>query len=80
VDRGGLIAFYNEKVDIFLDGQLLERPKTHFFPSTDWTESCPGLAVLSVPSCTGSEPGHGDADLEADAAAQEHAATAAEGW
>ena len=31
----GLIAFYNEKVDIFLDGQLLERPKTHFFPSTD---------------------------------------------
>jgi hypothetical protein len=35
VDRGGLIAFYNEKVDIFLDGQLLERPKTHFFPSTD---------------------------------------------
>ena len=31
----GLVAFYNEKVDIFLDGQLLERPKTHFFPSTD---------------------------------------------
>jgi uncharacterized protein (DUF427 family) len=26
----GLIAFYNEKVDIFLDGRLLERPKTHF--------------------------------------------------
>jgi len=26
----GLIAFYNEKVDIVLDGQLLERPKTHF--------------------------------------------------
>ena len=26
----GLIAFYNEKVDIVLDGQLLERPITHF--------------------------------------------------
>ena len=26
----GLIAFYNEKVDIFLDGQPLERPHTHF--------------------------------------------------
>jgi uncharacterized protein (DUF427 family) len=26
----GLIAFYNEKVDITLDGQLLERPSTHF--------------------------------------------------
>jgi uncharacterized protein (DUF427 family) len=30
----GLIAFYNEKVDLFLDGQALERPKTHFFRST----------------------------------------------
>jgi uncharacterized protein (DUF427 family) len=29
----GMIAFYNEKVDIFLDGQRLERPQTHFFPS-----------------------------------------------
>ena len=28
----GLIAFYNEKVDITLDGQRLERPQTHFFP------------------------------------------------
>jgi uncharacterized protein (DUF427 family) len=26
----GLIAFYNEKVDTFLDGTLLERPVTHF--------------------------------------------------
>jgi uncharacterized protein (DUF427 family) len=26
----GLIAFYNEKVDISLDGRLLERPVTHF--------------------------------------------------
>ena len=26
----GLIAFYNEKVDILLDGQQLSRPKTHF--------------------------------------------------
>jgi len=26
----GLIAFYNEKVDILLDGVLLERPQTHF--------------------------------------------------
>jgi uncharacterized protein (DUF427 family) len=27
----GLIAFYNEKVDITLDGQKLQRPQTHFF-------------------------------------------------
>ena len=27
----GMIAFYNEKVDIYLDGDLLERPTTHFF-------------------------------------------------
>jgi uncharacterized protein (DUF427 family) len=27
----GLIAFYNEKVDIHLDGELLERPTTPFF-------------------------------------------------
>lgn len=26
----GLIAFYNEKLDIFLDGQELPRPATHF--------------------------------------------------
>jgi uncharacterized protein (DUF427 family) len=26
----GLIAFYNEKVDTVLDGQLLDRPATHF--------------------------------------------------
>jgi len=26
----GLIAFYNEKVDTFLDGTELERPRTHF--------------------------------------------------
>ncbi|HZA08929.1 DUF427 domain-containing protein [Mycobacterium sp.] len=26
----GLIAFYNEKLDIFLDGQRLPRPPTHF--------------------------------------------------
>jgi uncharacterized protein (DUF427 family) len=27
----GLIAFYNEKVDITLDGRPLDRPQTHFF-------------------------------------------------
>jgi uncharacterized protein (DUF427 family) len=27
----GLIAFYNEKVDITIDGELLPRPKTDFF-------------------------------------------------
>ena len=27
----GLVAFYNEKVDHVLDGELLERPTTHFF-------------------------------------------------
>jgi uncharacterized protein (DUF427 family) len=26
----GLVAFYNEKVDTFLDGDLLDRPHTHF--------------------------------------------------
>ena len=26
----GLVAFYNEKVDITLDGRRLERPRTHF--------------------------------------------------
>jgi uncharacterized protein (DUF427 family) len=26
----GLVAFYNEKVDIFLDGEPLDRPQTHF--------------------------------------------------
>jgi len=29
----GLVAFYNEKVDLFLCGQRLERPTTHFFAS-----------------------------------------------
>jgi uncharacterized protein (DUF427 family) len=29
----GLIAFYNERVDIVLDGELLPRPTTHFFPA-----------------------------------------------
>jgi uncharacterized protein (DUF427 family) len=27
----GLIAFYNERVDVFLDGELAARPVTHFF-------------------------------------------------
>jgi len=26
----GLIAFYNEKVDVFVDGVEEERPRTHF--------------------------------------------------
>ena len=26
----GLVAYYNEKVDIWLDGRKLERPRTHF--------------------------------------------------
>jgi len=26
----GLLAFYNEKLDIFLDGVELDRPSTHF--------------------------------------------------
>lgn len=30
----GLVAFYNEKVDIFIDGVELTQAKTHFFPST----------------------------------------------
>jgi uncharacterized protein (DUF427 family) len=31
----GLVAFYNEKVDIFLDNERLDRPKTHFFTASD---------------------------------------------
>ena len=31
----GMVAFYNEKVDIFLDGQRLERPQTHFLSTDD---------------------------------------------
>jgi uncharacterized protein (DUF427 family) len=27
----GLVAFYNEKVDLDVDGQRLPRPRTHFF-------------------------------------------------
>ena len=27
----GLVAFYNEAVDIFVSGERLERPKTHLF-------------------------------------------------
>jgi uncharacterized protein (DUF427 family) len=27
----GMIAFYNEKVDVYLDGHKLDRPRTHFF-------------------------------------------------
>ena len=27
----GLVAFYNEKVDTFVDGVAMERPQTHFF-------------------------------------------------
>jgi uncharacterized protein (DUF427 family) len=27
----GMIAFYNEKVDVYLEGHKLERPRTHFF-------------------------------------------------
>ena len=26
----GLVAFYNEMVDIYLDGERLDRPQTHF--------------------------------------------------
>jgi uncharacterized protein (DUF427 family) len=29
----GMIAFYDEKVDVVLDGVRLDRPETHFFPS-----------------------------------------------
>jgi uncharacterized protein (DUF427 family) len=31
----GLVAFYNEKVDTFVDGVLLERPRTHFSRRAD---------------------------------------------
>jgi uncharacterized protein (DUF427 family) len=31
----GLIAFYNENVDLYVSGERLERPKTHLVSSTD---------------------------------------------
>ncbi|MEU8615905.1 DUF427 domain-containing protein [Actinoplanes sp. NPDC048791] len=31
----GLVSFYNEKVDIFLDGELLDRPRTPFSPEDE---------------------------------------------
>ncbi len=31
----GLLAFYNEAVDTYVDGRLLERPQTHFFDSDE---------------------------------------------
>ena len=31
----GPVSFYNEKVDIFLDGHGLERPTTHFFKAAE---------------------------------------------
>jgi hypothetical protein len=33
-----MIAFYNERVDITLDGRQLERPETHFFRRTGSTD------------------------------------------
>ena len=42
----GLVAFYNEKVDTFLDGQLLERPQTHFFRAD---QGAPADAPLHAP-------------------------------
>ncbi len=29
----GMLGFYNEKVDIFVDGRALPQPQTHFFPA-----------------------------------------------
>ena len=31
----GLIAFYNERVDTFVDGEQIDRPTTHFSPPAD---------------------------------------------
>lgn len=35
----GWSPFHNEKADIFLDGQQLEQPKTHFFPADESQEA-----------------------------------------
>jgi uncharacterized protein (DUF427 family) len=35
----GMVAFYNERVDIFLGGRLIDRPRTHFFPAGDDPEA-----------------------------------------
>lgn len=31
----GMVCFYNEKVDLFVDGRHLDRPRTHFFSATE---------------------------------------------
>ena len=30
IDIKGFVAFYDEKVDVWIDGEKQERPKTHF--------------------------------------------------
>lgn len=35
----GMIAFYNEQVDVFIDGVAVERPVTHFSPTADTSDA-----------------------------------------
>ena len=49
----GMIAFYNEKVDIFVGDQLLERPETHFFRA-----DTPTLTRARVSRPATAPPGH----------------------
>jgi uncharacterized protein (DUF427 family) len=41
-----LMSFYNEKVDIVVDGQFLERPTTHFFSRPAGRGPTPGGALV----------------------------------
>jgi hypothetical protein len=40
----GMVAFYNEKVDLRVDGHELERPKTHFFKWRYASSHLPGCS------------------------------------
>ena len=88
----GLIAFYNEKVDTFLDGRLLDRPVTHFLltayplttrtltihlPHTTKSED-PMTVRLGLLALLEAKPGKGD-DLAAFLQAGRELAVAEEG-
>ena len=50
----GMIAFDNEKVDTYLDGDLLERPDTHFSPKRAAAEGSlpePTIPEIRHPGC-----------------------------
>jgi len=41
----GSLAFYNEQVDMFIEGEPVQRPKTHFLTERSWNAvGCRGQA------------------------------------